>query len=110
MSQFDPEPGERCQRVDDQSTAVTGDVITLVGIRLRLDRAVDADRVGDPLVLPPGVGLACFNAKRCVAERTADEALLHHSPNAAASRPGESAGCALRGSLEMGLARRVEST
>ncbi|ELY62784.1 hypothetical protein C489_20946 [Natrinema versiforme JCM 10478] len=33
VSQFDPEPGERRERVDNQPTAVTGDVIALVGIR-----------------------------------------------------------------------------
>ncbi|ELZ76699.1 hypothetical protein C456_03401 [Haloferax volcanii DSM 14919] len=87
MPQFDPEPGEGCERVDDQSTAVTGDVIALVGIRLRLNRAVDADRVSDPLVLPPGVGLASLGTGRGVAKRTADEGLLHHSPSPSASRP-----------------------
>ena len=87
MPELDPEPGERCERVDDQSTAVTGDVIALVGIRLGLNRAVDADRVGDPLVLPSGVGLASLGTGRGVAERTADEGLLHHSSSASASRP-----------------------
>jgi hypothetical protein len=56
VPEFDPEPGEGYERVDDQPTAVTGDVVALVGIRLCLDGAVDADRVGDPLVLPPGGG------------------------------------------------------
>ena len=77
MPQFDPEPGECRERVDDQPTAVTGDVIALVGIRLCLDRAVDADRVGDPLVLPPGMGFASLGTGRRVAERTADEGLLY---------------------------------
>ncbi|GAB3421781.1 hypothetical protein GCM10027435_25900 [Haloparvum alkalitolerans] len=31
MSQFDPEPGESPERVDDQSTAVTVVVIALIG-------------------------------------------------------------------------------
>ena len=65
----------RREHVDDQSTAITGDVIALVGIRLRLDRAVDADRVGDPLVLSPGVRLASLGARRGVAEGTTSERL-----------------------------------
>ena len=81
------ESRERRERVDDQLTAVTGDVIALVGIRLRLNRAVDTDWVGDPLVLPPGVGLASLGTGRRVAKRTADKGLLHHSPSASASRP-----------------------
>ncbi len=87
MPQFDPESRERRERVDDQSTAVTGDVIVLVGTRLRLDGTVDADRVGDPLVLSPSTGLASLGAGRGVAEGTASERLLHHSTSASASRP-----------------------
>ena len=68
MPEFDPEPGECRERVDNQSTAVTGDVIALVGIRLRLNRAVDTDRVGDPLVLSPGVLLASLGTGRRVAK------------------------------------------
>jgi hypothetical protein len=41
-------------------------VIALVGIRLHLDRAVDADRVGDPLIFPPRCGP---RQSRCWAER-----------------------------------------
>jgi hypothetical protein len=54
MPEFDPKSRERCERVDDQSTAVTGDVIALVGIRFRLNRAVHTDRMGDPFVLSSG--------------------------------------------------------
>jgi len=77
----------RREGVDDEPTAVAGVVIALVGIRFRLDRAVDADGVGDPLVFAPGVRLASLSPGRSVAERTADEGLLHHSPSASASRP-----------------------
>jgi hypothetical protein len=79
VPELDPEPGQCCERVDDQPTAVTGDVIALVGIRLYLNRAVDTDRVSDPLVLASGVCLAGLGTGRGVAERTADERLLHHS-------------------------------
>jgi hypothetical protein len=73
MPEFDPEPGECRERVDDQPTAVTGDVIALVGIRLRLNRAVDADRVGDPFVLSPGMRLASLGTGRGITERTASK-------------------------------------
>ncbi len=46
VPEFHPEPGERRKRVGDQPAAVTDDVIALVGIRLRLNRTVDTDRVG----------------------------------------------------------------
>jgi hypothetical protein len=78
VPQFDPEPGEGCEHVDDQPTAVTGDVIALVGIRFCLDRAVDADGVGDPLFFAPSVRLASLSPGRSVAERTPRERLLHH--------------------------------
>jgi hypothetical protein len=45
-------------------------VVALVGIRFHLDRAVDADGVGGPLILPPGVRLASLGTGRSVAERT----------------------------------------
>ena len=61
--------------------------MALVGIRFRLDRAVDADGVCDPLVFAPGVRLASLGPGWSVAERTASERLLHHSPSASASRP-----------------------
>jgi len=86
MPQFDAEPCERCERIDDQPTAITGNVIADVGIGLCPDSTVDADRVGDPLVLPPGVRLTSLGTGRGVAERTADEGLLHHSPSSPASR------------------------
>ncbi|AAC82912.1 unknown (plasmid) [Halobacterium salinarum NRC-1] len=87
MPQFNAEPRQCRERVDDQPTAVTSVVIALVGIRLRLNRAVDADRVGDPVVLAPRMRLASLGAGRGVAERTANERLLHHSSPASASRP-----------------------
>ncbi|ELK53010.1 hypothetical protein D320_13040, partial [Haloferax sp. BAB-2207] len=49
MPEFDPESGKRCERVDNEPTAVTDDVIALVRIWLYLNRTVDTDRVGDPL-------------------------------------------------------------
>ena len=47
MPQFDTEPRQRGERIDDQPTAVT-DVIALVGIRRRLgpERAVLSRTVG----------------------------------------------------------------
>ena len=48
--------------------AVTGDVIAFVWVRLRLNRTVDTDRVSDPVVFAPGVGLANPGAGRSVAE------------------------------------------
>jgi len=86
MAKFDAEARQRCEGVDDESTDVAGDVIALVGIWFRLDRAVDADRVGDPLVFPQ-VCASPTGAGRGVAERTPHERLLHHSPSSSALRP-----------------------
>jgi len=47
MAQFHAKPRERRERVDDDPTAVTGVVIALVGTRLRLGPAVDANRVAN---------------------------------------------------------------
>jgi hypothetical protein len=58
LPEFDAKVSECREGVDDQSTAVTGDVIALVGIWLRLDRTVDADWVGHPFVFSPGMRLA----------------------------------------------------
>ena len=55
MAEFDAEPSERCESIDDEPTAVAGVVIALVGIRLCLDRAVHANGVGDPLLFFPHV-------------------------------------------------------
>jgi len=79
MPEFNAKPRQYRKRVDDEPTPVTGDVIALLGIRLRLDGTVDTDRVGDPLVLSPGVRLASLGAGRGVAEGAANERLLHHS-------------------------------
>jgi len=87
MAEFHTETRERREGVDDEPTAIAGVAIALVGIRLHLDRAVDADRVGDPLIFPPGVGLASLGAGRSVAERTPCKRLLHYSASASASRP-----------------------
>jgi len=87
MTELDTEARQRGEGVDDEPTAVAGVVIALVGIRFRLDRAVDADRLGGPLVFAPGVRLANLGAGRSVAERTPRERLLHYSPSASASRP-----------------------
>ncbi len=51
MSEFDPKPCECGERVDNQSTPIAGMVITLVGIEMLLDGTVDADWMGDALVL-----------------------------------------------------------
>jgi len=87
VAEFDAESCERREGVDDEPTAVAGDVIALVGIRFRLDRAVDADGVGDPLVFASGMRLTYLGAGRGVAERTPYERLLHHLASASASRP-----------------------
>ena len=86
MPQFHAEPRQRRERVDDEPAAVAGAVAALVGIRLHLDSAVHTDRVSDLLVLPPGVRVASLGAGRSVAESTANERLLHHSPSSSASR------------------------
>jgi len=65
VPQFHAEARERREGVDDEPTAIAGVAIVLVGIRLHLDRAVDADRVGDPLIFP-----RCGpRQSRCWAER-----------------------------------------
>src|SRR6056297_4022123 len=87
MTEFDAEARQRRERVDDEPTAVAGVVIASVGIRFRLDRAVDADGVSDSLIFSPGMRLANLGTGRSVAERTPHERLLHHSPSASASRP-----------------------
>ncbi len=86
MAEFHTEPGERCERVNDEPTPVAGVVIALIGIRPRLEGAVDTDLVGDPLFFPPGMGFTGLGARWGVAEGTANERLLHHSPSAS-SRP-----------------------
>ncbi|GAA0728503.1 hypothetical protein GCM10009060_27810 [Halorubrum trapanicum] len=60
VPQFHTEPGERCERVNDEPTPVAGVVIVLLGIRPFLDGTVDTDWVGDPFVLPPRMRLAHF--------------------------------------------------
>lgn len=61
-------------------------MVALVVIQPRLDGAIDMDRVGNPLVLSPGIGLASLCAERDVAEGTANERLLYHSSSPSASR------------------------
>ena len=87
MAGFHEEARQRCQRVDNEPTAVTGVVIALVRIRLGLDGTVDTDGVDDPLVRPPGVDLASLATGRGIAERTPLERVLHHSASASGSRP-----------------------
>ena len=87
MTEFDTEARQSCEGVDDEPTAVAGVVIALVGIWFYLNRAVDADGVGDPLVFSPGVRLASLGTGRRVAERTPGERLLYHWLSASASRP-----------------------
>ena len=57
MAEFDAEARQHCGGVDDEPTAVAGVVVTFVGVRLRLDRAVDAD-VERQLPTPKGMGLS----------------------------------------------------
>jgi len=64
VAEFDTEPCEGCKRIDDEATAIAGVVVTIVGIGIRLDRAVDADRVCDSFVFSPGVRLADLGAGR----------------------------------------------
>ena len=52
MAQFHPKARERSEGVDDEATAVTGVVVTRLGIRPHLNRTVDADWVADPLIEP----------------------------------------------------------
>ena len=87
MTEFDTEARQSCEGVDDEPTAVAGVVIALVGIWFYLNRAVDADGVGDPLVFAPGMRLANFGAGWRVTERTPGERLLYHWLSASASRP-----------------------
>ncbi len=84
MSKFYAKSSERCERVNDEPTPVAGVVIALIEIESRLDRTVDADRVGDSLVLPPSVGLASLGTGWGVTEGTANERLLHHSASTSA--------------------------
>jgi len=86
MAEFYAEPSKCREGVDYQSAPVAGVVISLVGIRSRLGSAADTDRVGDPIVLAPGVRLASLGARRGVAEGTANERLLHHSSSSSTSQ------------------------
>jgi hypothetical protein len=62
VAEVDTEACEFRQGVDDEPTAVAGVVIALVGI-LVSESAVDPDRVSDPFVLSPSVGLARFRVR-----------------------------------------------
>ena len=84
MAEFDTEPRECRDRVDDESTAIAGAVIALVRVRLHLDSAVDTDQMGYSLVFSPGMFLTGLGAGQGVAEGTASERLLHHSPSLSA--------------------------
>ena len=68
MAEFDAEPSERCEGVNDEPTAVASTVIALVGIRPLLDGTVDTDRVRHPFVLSPRMRLASLS--RAVNRRT----------------------------------------
>jgi hypothetical protein len=46
MAEFDAEPSERCEGIDDEPTAVAGVVVTLVGIRRLFDPTVNANPSG----------------------------------------------------------------
>ena len=71
-----PETASVPRAVDDQSTAVTGDVIALVGIQLRLDRAVWTDRMRYALVSPPRVRCSKHRPRHRLTKRTAADRLL----------------------------------
>ena len=77
VAEFDTESREGRERVDDDSTSIACVVIEFVGIRPLLDCTVDADRMGDEVVLPPRTRFAYFRAGQRIAECTAGECLLH---------------------------------
>lgn len=66
MFEFDTKLRECGERVDNESAAVAGVVITLVGIWSRLDGTVKTDRMGDPHVLLPGMRLASLGIGRAL--------------------------------------------
>jgi hypothetical protein len=84
MAEFDAESREGCKRVDDEPTAVAGVMIALIRIWPYLDGTVDADLVTDSLVFSPRMCLTGLSARQGVAEGTASERLLHHSPSLSA--------------------------
>lgn len=79
MAEFHAEASDRCEGIDDEATAVTGMVIPSAGVGLLLDGALDADRAREPLVCPPGIGLASLRPRGRITERTTGERLLDHS-------------------------------
>ncbi|QLG29821.1 hypothetical protein HUG10_19610 (plasmid) [Halorarum halophilum] len=87
MAEFDAESSERCERVDDEATAITGVVISVVGVAPGLDGAVDADRMRNPLVFASGEGFAMLQPGKRIAERTSRKGLLHYDVSSLASRP-----------------------
>ena len=80
MAEFDTEPCESCTRIDDETTAIAGMMVTVVGIGIgtRLDRAVAADWVRDSPVFSPGMRLPHVRTGCRIAEGTAGERLLHY--------------------------------
>ena len=62
VAEFYAEPGECLEGVDNESTAVAGVVIALLGIRPLLDGTVDTDRVYYPFLFCPGMSHTCFRA------------------------------------------------
>jgi len=86
MADLHAEPRECCERVDDEPAPVAIVVVVLVGVWPRLDGTVDTHRVGGPLVLPPGMGLASLGARRDVTESTTNKFLLYYSASLSASR------------------------
>jgi len=85
MPEFDAEARQSGEGVDDEPTAVAGVVIALVGIRFRLDRAVDADGVTHHLVFRSGVGSTGIRTGRRHTGRTSDECLLGYEFGSLAS-------------------------
>jgi hypothetical protein len=70
MGEFHAESGERCERVDDETTAITGVVISVTGIGPGLDGTVDADRMRNPIVFASSESIATLRPGNRITERT----------------------------------------
>jgi hypothetical protein len=87
MPEIHTKSRERSERVDDEATAITGVVISVVGVGPDLDGAVDTDRMRNSLIFPPGEGGATLRPGKRIAERTSRKCLLHYDVSSSASRP-----------------------
>jgi hypothetical protein len=77
VAEFNPEASERRKGVNDEPTAIASVVVGLDGVRARLNRTVDTDRMRHSLRLPPGMGLAELRPRWRLAKRTPGKRLLH---------------------------------